>query len=192
MSILHTIYISDANCIFKNLDLEDFETRKSYALKIPTITFPFLETKEGNISETNAILFYLAKQYKKNLLGKYSFENAKINQWIEFATCEINNCQKSIIYPIFGWNEFSKEKFEKENKKLKEYLNILEKELTIKDYLVRNRLTLADIILFRFLRFFMVFHFPEKMRNNIIPNITKWFKNIMETNEAIKDYGRTM
>ena len=77
----------------------------------------------------------------------------KINQWIEFATCEINNCQKSIIYPIFGWNEFSKEKFEKENKKLKEYLNILEKELTIKDYLVGNRLTLADIILFRFLFF---------------------------------------
>ena len=94
MSILHTIYISDANCIFKNLDLEDFETRKSNALKIPTITFPFLETKEGNISETNFILFYLAKQYKKNLLGKNSFENAKINQWIEFATCEINNCQK--------------------------------------------------------------------------------------------------
>ena len=38
----------------------------------------------------------------------------------------------------------------------------------------------------------MVFHFPEKMRNNIIPNITKWFKNIMEINEAIKAYGRTI
>ena len=50
MSLLHTIYISYANCIFNNLDLEDFETRKSYALKIPTITFPFLETKERNIS----------------------------------------------------------------------------------------------------------------------------------------------
>ena len=115
----------------------------------------------------------------------------KINQWIEFARCEINNYQKSLINPIFGWNEFSKEKFEKENKKLKEYLNIWEKELTIKDYLVGNRLTLTDI-LFRFLRFFMMFHFPEKMRNNIIPNITKWFKNIMETKKAIKAYGRTM
>ena len=77
-----------------------------------------------------------------------------------------------------------------ENEILYSYLK--EHKLTIKDYLVGNRLTLADIILFRFLRFFMMFHFPEKMRNNIIPNITKWFKNIMETNEAIKAYGRTI
>ena len=87
---------------------------------------------------------------------------------------------------------FQRKNLKKKIYKLKEYLNILEKELTIKDYLVGNRLTLADIILFRFLRFFMMFHFPEKMRNNIIPNITKWFKNIMETNEAIKAYGRTI
>jgi len=35
--------------------------------KNPTITFPFLETNLGNISQTNSILYYLAKKYKKDL-----------------------------------------------------------------------------------------------------------------------------
>ena len=192
MSVLHTIYITEANCPFENIELEDIETRNNYASKTPTTTFPFLETTEGNISETNAILFYLAQKYKKDLLGKNIFENAKINQWIEFATCEINNCQKSLIYPIFGWKEFSKEKAEKESTKLKGYLNILEKELTNKDYLIGNRSTLADIILFRYIRFFMMLYFPEGMRKNLLPNVTKWFENIMKTSEAIKAYGKTI
>ena len=192
MCALHTMYISEANCTFENLDLEDVETRNKYISKTPTTTLPFLETKEGNISETNAILFYFANKYKKDLLGQNIFENAKIHQWIEFASCEINNCQKTIIYPIFGWSEFSKDQSEKKNTKLKEYLKIIEKELENKNYIIGNRLTLADIILFRYFRFFMMFQFTEGMRNKLLPNITKWFENIMKTNEAIKAYGNTI
>ena len=192
MCTLHTMYISEANCTFENLDLEDIETRNKYVSKTPTTTLPFLETKEGNISETNAILFYFANKYKKDLLGKDIFENSKIHQWIEFASCEINNCQKTIIYPIFGWSEFSKDQSENKNIKLKEFLKILEKELENKNYLIGNRLTLADIILFRYFRFFMMFQFTEGMRNKLLPNVTKWFENIMKTNEAIKAYGNTI
>ena len=97
MTALHLINVSGANCVFENLNLEDIETRNKYASKTPTTTLPFLETNEGNISETNAILIYLAKKYRKDLLGKNCFENGKINQWIEFACTEINNSQKSII-----------------------------------------------------------------------------------------------
>ena len=189
---LHAMYISGANCTFENVDLEDIETRNKYVSKTPTTTLPFLETKEGNIAETNAILFYLANKYKDDLLGKNIFENAKITQWIEFASCEINNCQKTIIYPIFGWSEFSKEQSEKANTKLKEYLTKLEKELDNKYYLIGDRLTLADIILFRYIRFFMIFQFPEGIRKNKLPNITKWFENIMTKNETVKAYGNTI
>ena len=192
ISALHTIYVSGANCTFENIDLEDIDTRNENVLKTPTTTYPFLETKEGNISETNAIQFYLAQKYKKDLLGNNIFENAKINQWIDFATCEINQCQKSLIYPIFGWSDFNKESSDKENGKLKDYLKILEKELENKDYIVGDRITLADIVLFRYLRFFMMFLFPEGMRKKLLPNVTKWFDNIMKTKEAIKAYGRTV
>ena len=190
MASLHGMYVSGANCTFENIDLADNETRQSIASKTPTTTLPFLETEEGNLSETNAILFYFAQKYKKDLLGQNSFETAKINQWIEYASCELNRCQKAIIYPMFGWNEFCKESFDKENAKIKDYLKIVEKELEGKNYLVGNRLTLADIVLFRYLRLFMMFQFPEGMRKKLFPNTTKWFENIMKTNETVKAYGR--
>ena len=193
MSIFHTIYISGKDISFENLDLSDKDSRNKYISKIPTITFPFILTESGNIAQTNSILYYIALKYKKDLLGLNAFENAKINQWIEFANCEINRCQKEIIFPIFGWKEYDKDMSTKENNKLKEeYLKKLETELQNKNYIVNNRLTLADIVLFRYLRYFMIFQFPEGMRTKLIPNITRWFENIMNTPEAIKAYGKTI
>ena len=190
MASLHGMYASGANCRFENIDLADTKTRKSLVTKTPTTTLPFLETEEGNLSETNAILFYFAQKYKKDLLGQNVFENAKINQWIEFASNEINRCQKTLIYPLFGWQAFCKESYDKENGKIKEYIRILEKELEGKNYLVGNRLTLADIVLFRYLRLFMMLLFPDGMRKKLLPHTSKWFENIMKTNEAVKAYGR--
>ena len=190
MASLHGMYASGANCTFENIDLADIETRQKIAIQTPTTTLPFLETEEENISETNAILFYFANKYKKDLLGKTVFETAKINQWIEFSSSEICRSQKAIIYPIFGWQEYCKEFYDKENTKIKCYLKILEKELEGKNYLVGNRLTLADIVLFRYLRLFMMFQFSDGMRKKLLPNTTKWFENIMKTKEAIKAYGR--
>ena len=191
MSILHLIYLTKENIPFENIDLSDKVTNKQYISQTPTITFPFLSTEKGNISQTNSVLFYLASKYKKDLLGNNPFENGKINQWVEFANCEINYCLKNIIYPIFGWKEYDKELTNKSNNMLKEYLNKIENELKNKDYLINNRLTLADIVLFRYLRFLMILQFPEGQRKKQIPNITRWFEKIMNTEEAIKAYGKT-
>ena len=177
MSILHTIYISGNKIPFKNIDLSDEISRQNYILKTPTITLPFLETDNGNISQTNSILYYIASKYNSNLIGKDAFENAKMYQWIEFASCEINKCQKEIIYPIFGWKEYDKDLYNKANNK---------------NYLINDRLTLADIVLFRYLRYFLILVFPEEMRNKLMPNVNKWFKSIMGTKEAIKAYGITV
>ena len=191
MSILHLIYLTKENIAFENIDLSDKVTNKQYISQTPTITFPFLSTEKGNISQTNSVLFYLASKYKRDLLGNNPFENGKINEWVEFANCEINYCLKNIIYPIFGWKEYDKELTNKSNNMLKEYLNKIENELKNKDYLINNRLTLADIVLFRYLRFFMILQFPEGQRKKQIPKITRWFEKIMNTEEAIKAYGKT-
>ena len=135
---------------------------------------------------------YLALKYKKDLLGLNAFESAKINQWIEFANCEINRCQSEIIYPIFGWKEYDKEISNKENNILKDRLKLLENELQNKDYIIGKRITLADIVLFRYLRFLMMLHYPDGIRKNLMPNITRWFEKIMNSKEAIKAYGKTI
>ena len=192
MEILHTVNLINAKIVIENVDLDDTEKRNSYVLKIPTTTFPFLETEKGNISESRAIEFFLCEKYKPEFLGENIFEKAKVNQWAEFACCEIYHCVQSIIYPIFGWKKYCKESADIANKKIKEYLMTIENNLKSNEYICGQKMTLADVLLFRYLRFLMMLHFPEKMRNSVFPNTNKWFEKIMNSQEAIKAYGRTV
>ena len=76
--------------------------------------------------------------------------------------------------------------------KLKQYLIILDSHLKGKKYFVGKKLSLADIIIFRFLRLIMMTICTENMRDSFLKNLTKWFINIMESEEAINVYGRTI
>ena len=192
MEIFHIINLTGAKVDFESTKLSDIEKRNSLVQKTPTTTFPFLETKEGNISESKAIEYYLCTKYKPELLGDTLFEKAIVNQWCEFASIELNRCNKSIIYPIFGWNDFSKESFNKDNAKIKDYLKLIEKQLSKNEFICGNKLTLADILVFRYLRYLMMFHFPTQMRKSLFPNTEKWFEKIMNSPEAVKSYGRTV
>ncbi len=192
MKILHIKNILNIDLPLESINLEEKEKRNSLVQRTPTTTFPFLETSNGNISQSTAIIYYLCQKYKQELLGENPFEKGKIMQWIEFANCEILRCNKSIIYPIFGWSEFIKEDYDKNNNKLKEYLRLMDKNLEKNEFIVGNNLTLADIELFNSLRFLMMFHLPEALRKKLIPNLNKWFEKIMNTKEAIESYGRTV
>ena len=192
MKILHIKNILNIDLPLESINLEEKEKRNSLVQRTPTTTFPFLETSNGNISQSTAIIYYLCQKYKQELLGENPFEKGKIMQWIEFANCEILRCNKSIIYPIFGWSEFIKEDYDKNNNKLKEYLRLMDKNLEKNEFIVGNDLTLADIELFNSLRFLMMFHLPEALRKKLIPNLNKWFEKIMNTKEAIEAYGRTV
>ena len=193
MEVLHTSYIVKSKLNFIDVDLEDHKTRNSYAQKTPTATLPFLQTKEGNISQSISIEIFLSKKYKPEFLGLNVFERAKINQWIEFASCEIQNCNKDLIYPIFKGKTENKDNNNLSDKKLKKYLALLEKEFKKGNkYIIGNKITLADIVLFRYLRFFFMFYLTEKIRNSLCPKLTSWFENIMNSQEAIEAYGRTL
>ena len=192
MEILHTAYVLGIELPLEDIKLEEKEKRNTFDQKTPTKTFPFLETKEGNISQSDAIIYYLCQKYKPELLGQNAFEKAKIMQWTEFANCEISRCNRSIIYPIFGWDELNKDDYNRDNNKIKEYLKCLEKELEKNEFIIGNKITLADISLFAKTRFLMMFHLPEQMRNKLFPKLNKWFENLMNTKEAMKAYGRTV
>ena len=193
MEVLHTSYIVKSKINFIDADLEDTKKRNTYAQKTPTTTLPFLETKNGNISESLSIEIFLAKKHKPEILGSNAFEHAKINQWIEFANCEIQNCAKELIYPIFKGKKPENKGNENDDKKFKKYLSLLEKEFKKGNkFIMGNKLTLADIVLFRYLRFFFMFYLTEKIRNSLCPKLTLWFENIMNTQEAIEAYGRTL
>ena len=192
MELLHTINLTGAKVALDNVDLNDQKKRGSLIQRTPTLTLPFLQTCNGNISESKAIEYFLCSKYKPELLGNSVFEKAQINQWIEFACCEIKRSVESLIYPIFGWAKYCKEKADKENENIKKYLKIIENNLNKNKFVAGNKLSLADVVLFRYLRFFFMMQFPEGMRKKLFPQTTKWFEQIMNSKEAVSAYGKTI
>ena len=190
--VLHVINLTKAPVELQNVDWEDSETRKTLTPKSPTGTFPFLETTEGILSESRAIENYLALKHKPELLGENDFEKAQIRQWSDFAIFEIGYCAKEIVYPLFGWKNYCKESADKANNKLKEFMRTLDAQLKDKEFVMGAKLTLADVTLFRELKYFFQLVFPKGLRDKVFPNATKWFQKMAETEEVKKAYGKIL
>ena len=190
--VLHVINLTKAPVELQNVDWEDAETRKTLTPKSPTGTFPFLETPEGILSESRAIENYLALKHKPELLGENDFEKAQIRQWSDFAIFEIGYCAKEIVYPLFGWKNYCKESADKANNKLKEFMRTLDAQLKDKEFVMGAKLTLADVTLFRELKYFFQLVFPKGLRDKVFPNATKWFQKMAETEEVKKAYGKIL
>ena len=190
--VLHVVELTKAPVELQNLDWDDQETRKTLVTKSPTGTFPFLETEEGVLSESQAIETYLASKHKAELLGQSEMQKAQVRQWIDFASFELGYCEKEVVYPIFGWKQYCKESAEKANAKLKEFMQILDKQLNEKKYILGDTLTLADVALFRHLKLFFQLVFPKGMRDKVFPKVNTWFTTVSQTAEVKKVYGKVL
>lgn len=124
------------------------------------------------------------QKYKPELLGSTIFQRAKINQWIQYIRTEINEKFYNLIYSKN--NEFQDEiSFEQ----LK-ILNFIENELSKNEFITGKEISLADIILYRYLVNPIIILFKnKKIKIKLIPNILKWFKEIMISKEEKKVYA---
>ena len=155
--------------------------KNSLVKKNQTLTFPFLETKDGNISQSNAIEYYICKKYKPQLLGNTIFQRAKINQWIQYIRTEINEKFYNLIYQDNNEleNAISFEQYK--------ILNLIENELSKNEFISGKEISLADIILYRYLVNPIIILFKnKKIKIKSIPNILRWFKEIMTSKEEKK------
>jgi glutathione S-transferase len=181
---LHTINLANAKVFFEEIKLNEIEKRNSLLKKTPFITFPFLETKDGNICQSNAIEYYICKKYKLELLGNTIFQRAKINQWIQYIRTEIEKNLFNLIY--INNNDFPKEISSKQYK----ILNFIDNELSKNEFIAGKEISLADIILFGYLVNPIVILIKKKeVKIKSIPNIMKWFEGIITSKDEAKIYG---
>ena len=190
--VLHVVHLTKAPVELQDVDWEDKETRKTLSPKSPTGTFPFLELGEGVLSESRAIENYLAMKHRPELLGENELEKAQVKQWSDFAIFEIGFCAKEIVYPLFGWKPYCKDSANKANERLKEFMRTLDAQLKDKEFVMGSKLTLADVTLFRELKYFFQLVFPKGLRDKVFPNVTKWFQKIAQTEEVKKVYGKIL
>jgi elongation factor 1-gamma len=108
---------------------------------------PVLQTPEGPIFESNAMARYVANMKDVGLVGSSAYEKALVEQWIDFATMEIDVNAGGWVYPRLGFGIFNEEVEAFKISNLKRALTCLNAHLASRTYLVGESITLADIVL---------------------------------------------
>jgi elongation factor 1-gamma len=116
---------------------------------------PVLQTEEGYIFESNAIVRYLARQDKSNtfLYGRTPYEASQVDMWLDFAMSEIDTISYNYIVYLFRGTPLPADV----DGKIEEVLAGLESWMETRTFLVGERMTVADIVVAFSLQW--VFHY---------------------------------
>ncbi|XP_010907209.1 elongation factor 1-gamma 2 isoform X2 [Elaeis guineensis] len=132
----------------KNFEMGVSNKTPEFLKMNPMGKVPVLETPDGPISESNAIARYVTRLKADNPLFGYSLiDYARIEQWIDFASIEIDANISWWLYPRMGYIPFTAVVEEFAISALKRSLGALNTHLSTNTYLVGHSVTLADIIM---------------------------------------------
>ena len=120
-----------------------FKTKKAHG------SFPFLETPEGTIIfESAAIAAYFGRIGNSDIIGTSAFEQAQINQWLSIVSMNVWPQVFKIYLTGYGM-KYDVNSFNDGAKALKEQVKALNAHLGgERSWLVVDRLTLADLVMF--------------------------------------------
>ncbi|XP_029710495.1 elongation factor 1-gamma [Aedes albopictus] len=124
------------------------QTNKSEAFlkKFPLGKVPAFETADGKfLAESNAIAYYVANE---QLRGKTDLEKAQVLSFLSLADNELLPAVHAWVFPMIGIIQFQKNNVERAKQDLKAALGALNAHLLHQTFLVGERLTLADIVVF--------------------------------------------
>ncbi|XP_037945895.1 elongation factor 1-gamma [Teleopsis dalmanni] len=165
------------------------ETNKTsdFLKKFPSGKVPAFETANGNyLSESNAIAFFLANEQLRG--GNCPFAQAKVQQWLSYADNEIVPASCSWVFPLLGIMPQQKNSTAKQD--VTAVLDLLNNKLVESTYLVGERITLADIVVFTSLLHVYQYVLEPSVRSGF-GNVNRWFITILnqpQVKQVIKNY----
>jgi glutathione S-transferase len=111
------------------------------------MTFPYLETAAGDIiSGASAIASHLARMNPgSGLLGAGVFQEAQVNQWVTWAEF-LAPTVDLIAGAIQGTSKLDTTRFNEAVKSLKASVKVLNGHLNGKQYILGDKVTLADLV----------------------------------------------
>merc|ERR1712168_963358 len=122
------------------------ETNKSEAFlkKFPLGKAPAFEGSDGTkLFESDAIAWYVANAQLRG--GSSPVAQAEVAQWMSFAQNEVLPAACTWVFPTMGIMAFNKNATERAKEDVKKCMDVLNKVLLTKTYLVGERITLADV-----------------------------------------------
>jgi elongation factor 1-gamma len=154
---------------------------------------PVLQTEEGYLFESNAIVRYIARQDKSNtfLYGRTPFEASQVDMWLDFATTELDTVGAHYVYAVL----FGRALPADQTTKVEEALNGLESWLETRTFLVGERMSAADVVVAFSLQW--MFHFNQTNGDALakkFKNAFRLYNTVMQqpkTVEVLKQFGTT-
>ncbi|XP_053678769.1 elongation factor 1-gamma [Anopheles nili] len=154
------------------------ETNRSEAFlsKFPFGKVPAFETKDGKyLTESNAIAYFVANE---QLRGTNDFYRAEVQSFLSFADNELLPAVQSWTFPIIGIVPYNKNNVERAKEELRRTLTVLNNRLLKQTFLVGERITLADIVVFATLLHAYEFVLDPSFRAPF-GSVTRWFTTVM-------------
>lgn len=133
------------------------------------------------MTESNAIAYYVAND---QLRGKNDLERAQVVQWLSFADSEILPASCAWVFPLLGIMPFNKNTVERAKEDVKEALNALNVRLLDNTFLVGERVTLADIVVFTNLLNLYQYVLEPSFRAPYT-NVNRWFTTILNQPQVL-------
>ncbi|KAJ0026184.1 hypothetical protein Pint_07472 [Pistacia integerrima] len=134
--------------LVKNFEMGVSNKTPEFLKMNPIGKVPVLETPDGTVFESNAIARYVARLKADNpLLGSSLIDYAHIEQWIDFASLEIDANILRWFIPRIGFAVYLPPAEEAAISSLKRALAALNVHLSSNTFLVGHSVTLADIIM---------------------------------------------
>lgn len=123
------------------------QTNKSetFLKKFPLGKVPAFETAGKFLTESNAIAYYVSNE---QLRGKTDLEKAEVLSFLSLADNELLPAVHGWVFAFMGIIQFQKNNVERAKQDLKATLTALNSRLVHQTFLVGERLTLADIVVF--------------------------------------------
>lgn len=163
-----------------NIDVPDFvvgvdNTTDEFIKKSPLSRVPALDTPKGPLFESNAIARYVAKlRPDSELFGQSFFEAAQVDTWVDFCSHDVELPATLWYYPFLGISPYNAAITAKAKADLARALQVLEKHLADKTFLVGHRITLADIVVASALVYPFKF-VAEPAYRKPFPSVMRWF-----------------
>ncbi|KAJ6846014.1 elongation factor 1-gamma 2-like [Iris pallida] len=134
--------------LVKNFEMGVSNKTPEFLKMNPLGKIPVLETPDGPVFESNAIARYITRLKADNpLYGSSLIDYGQIEQWIDFASTEIDPNLARWFYPRVGFYPHVPQAEEFAVASLKRALVALNTHLATNTYLVGHAVTLADIIM---------------------------------------------
>jgi len=145
-----TLIVAQYNNV--SVELPDFtmnvdNKKPEFLAKFPNGEVPALETPEGPLSESGAIMKYVARLGTDvGLFGGEPYETGLVEQWIDWAAFELETARGAWLLSVKGFIEPNPPLIAEARKDIAKCMDLLDAHFLRNTFLVGHRITLADIV----------------------------------------------